>query len=86
MEMDTDPNEILIVDDTLKNIQVLGTILRTAGYQISVAQDGMKALQSVETEPPDLILLDVMMPVMDGYETCNDSNPVRRPKIFRLFF
>lgn len=61
---------ILIVDDTQKNIQVLGTILREANYQLNVAQNGEQALASVKRVKPDLILLDIMMPVMDGFETC----------------
>jgi len=61
---------ILIVDDTPKNIQVLGTILKEAGYQIKAATDGKQALAAVEKSLPDLILLDIMMPEMDGFETC----------------
>ena len=61
---------VLIVDDTLENIQVLGTILRDQDYQINVAKDGAQALDSVKRVRPDLILLDVMMPVMDGFEAC----------------
>jgi len=61
---------ILIVDDTLKNIQVLGTILRKEQYQINVAQNGVQALEMVARVDPDLILLDVMMPELDGFETC----------------
>lgn len=61
---------ILIVDDTVRNIQLLGTILRENGYQISVAQNGVQALDVVDSEMPDLILLDIMMPEMDGFETC----------------
>ncbi len=61
---------ILIVDDTQRNIQVLGTILREGGYQLNVAQNGQQALDSVARAKPDLILLDIMMPVMDGFETC----------------
>ena len=63
-------SRILIVDDTQRNIQVLGTILREGGYQLNVAQDGQQALDSVARAKPDLILLDIMMPVMDGFETC----------------
>ncbi len=63
-------SRILIVDDTPKNIQVLGTILKQEGYQINVARNGMQALEMVDKLPPDLILLDVMMPEMDGFETC----------------
>ena len=61
---------ILIVDDTQRKIQVLGTILREGGYQLNVAQNGQQALDSVARKKPNLILLDIMMPVMDGFETC----------------
>ncbi len=61
---------ILIVDDTPKNIQLLGTILRNEGFQLNVAQSGLQVFKVLETTTPDLILLDVMMPEMDGFETC----------------
>lgn len=61
---------ILIVDDNLQNIQVLGTTLMQCGYQIHVAQNGLQALEKVEAILPDLILLDVMMPELDGWKTC----------------
>ena len=61
---------ILIVDDTPKNIQLLGTILRKEGYQINIAQNGLQALDVVAQMLPDLILLDVMMPELDGFGTC----------------
>ncbi|MBF0245172.1 MAG: response regulator, partial [Planctomycetes bacterium] len=63
-------NRILVVDDTVDNIQAISSILRGKGYQVAVAMDGQKALAAIEKSPPDLILLDVMMPVMDGHETC----------------
>jgi DNA-binding response OmpR family regulator len=63
-------DRILIVDDTPRNIQVLGTILKEQGYQINVAQNGLQALDVVAKVPPDIILLDVMMPELDGFETC----------------
>ncbi|MDH5680800.1 MAG: hybrid sensor histidine kinase/response regulator [Spirochaetota bacterium] len=62
--------KVLIVDDTPQNIQVLGQILDEAGYQIIVAQNGVQALNTVAKVLPELILLDVMMPEMDGYEAC----------------
>ena len=60
---------VLIVDDTEENIDILLEALG-ADYDIRVAMDGVTALETVEDEPPDLILLDIMMPKMDGYEVC----------------
>ncbi|MES0488957.1 MAG: two-component system response regulator [Leptospirales bacterium] len=62
--------KILIVDDNPKNIQVLGTILGEKGYDIAVATSGEAALKMVDKTQPHIILLDVMMPGMDGFETC----------------
>lgn len=61
---------ILIVDDISTNIQVLGSILRREGYSLSFATSGSQALSMVLSDSFDLILLDVMMPEMDGYEVC----------------
>lgn len=61
---------ILVVDDTPSNIQALSTTLKDKGYQVSVATSGRQALEVVNRRRPDLILLDVMMPEMDGFETC----------------
>ncbi len=61
---------ILVVDDTPANIQSLAAILKEKGYQISVATNGKQALDVLGRLRPDLILLDVMMPEMDGFETC----------------
>ncbi len=61
---------ILIVDDTPANIQALAATLKEKGYQISVATNGRQALEVLVRVQPDLILLDVMMPEMDGFETC----------------
>jgi adenylate cyclase len=63
-------DRILIVDDTPANIQTLAGTLKAKGYQISVATNGRQALDVVARLQPDLILLDVMMPEMDGFETC----------------
>lgn len=61
---------ILIVDDEVKNVQVVGTMLSAFGYDFMIAQDGEQALQRVETQVPDMVLLDIQMPGMDGFETC----------------
>jgi len=60
---------ILIVDDTPANIKILNDLLRDT-YRVSVATNGADALELISNEPPDLILLDIMMPEMDGYEVC----------------
>ncbi len=63
-------NRILIVDDTPENLQILGMVLKKEGYQIMVAGDGLQAMEAVAASKPDLILLDVMMPRMDGFTLC----------------
>ncbi len=63
-------NRILIVDDILKNIQLLGTVLRDAGYETAFATNGKDALDVLSKNQFDLILLDVMMPILNGYDTC----------------
>ena len=65
-----DIGTILIVDDNPINLQVLGTLLGQAGYKVRAAISGEVALRAVETILPDLVLLDVRMPGIDGYETC----------------
>ncbi|MBN1950455.1 MAG: hybrid sensor histidine kinase/response regulator [Bacteroidales bacterium] len=61
---------ILLVDDVAKNIQVAANILKQTGCTISFAQSGERALEILRKGPVDLVLLDVMMPGLDGYETC----------------
>ncbi|OGG95136.1 MAG: hypothetical protein A2527_08165 [Candidatus Lambdaproteobacteria bacterium RIFOXYD2_FULL_50_16] len=66
----SEPARILIVDDTQKNIQLLGTLLKKENYLINVAYSGEQAIEVAQTVAPDLVLLDVMMPGIDGYQTC----------------
>jgi len=66
----TSPGRILVVDDTPANIQTLAAVIKQKGYEISVATNGKQALDVLGKVRPDLILLDVMMPEMDGFETC----------------
>ena len=61
---------ILVVDDVATNVRLLSGYLSREGYRVSVASDGEEALRSIEQLQPDLILLDVMMPGIDGFETC----------------
>ena len=62
------PDRLLIVDDVPDNLFLVRTILEEEGYDIVTSSNGHDALKIVESEPPDLVLLDVMMPKMDGYE------------------
>jgi two-component system NarL family sensor kinase len=61
---------ILIVDDIPENLQLLAGMLSERGYIVRLAPDGQLAVQFVQVSPPDLILLDILMPDMDGYEVC----------------
>ena len=61
---------VLLVDDTPANLRVLFDLLSDRGFQVAVAEDGESALEQLEYIHPDLILLDVLMPVMDGYTAC----------------
>ncbi len=64
------PNKILIVDDEPNNLDVLNNCLRDADFKVLTAESGVSALKRVNYIKPDMILLDVMMPGMDGFETC----------------
>lgn len=64
----TKADHILVVDDSPDNLFLVQTILEEEGYAITLAEDGRTALKQIELSPPDLVLLDVMMPGMDGYE------------------
>lgn len=61
---------ILVADDNTNNLKVLSDTLTGFGYEVRVAIDGKAAVESAQTQAPDLILLDIHMPEMDGYETC----------------
>jgi len=62
--------KILVVDDTPQNIKLLGDLLTVKGYEVTTAANGELALESIAKHPPDLVLLDVMMPGLNGYEVC----------------
>jgi CheY-like chemotaxis protein/class 3 adenylate cyclase len=64
------PPRILVVDDTPANVRLLEAVLAPRGYEVVVAATGPEALESVAKDPPDLVLLDILMPGMDGYEVC----------------
>ena len=61
---------VLVIDDRERTVRAVKRVLEREGYEISVAYDGLTGLEKAVKEQPDLILLDVMMPGMDGYEVC----------------
>lgn len=77
---------ILAVDDTPENLKVLAGMLRDKGYEVRPVTSGKSALQAIKSQPPDLILLDINMPEMNGYEVCEKikSEPMLKdiPVIF----
>ena len=62
--------DLLIVDDVLPNLRLLSNLLKDHGYKVRGVSNGQMALTAVQSAPPDLILLDINMPEMDGYEVC----------------
>ena len=63
-------SKVLIVDDNEQNVELLEAYLADVGYQVAKAYDGDEALEAVAKDPPDLILLDIMMPRVSGFEVC----------------
>jgi phosphoserine phosphatase RsbU/P len=87
---DLDPPEktplVLVVDDVAKNVEVICNILNLENYQISVASDGIKAWNILQRLTPDLILLDIMMPNLDGYSLCRRIKTVEGKKDIPIIF
>jgi signal transduction histidine kinase len=78
--------EILLVDDTPANLQLLSGMLKEQGYKVRPVPSGKLALQVAQIEPPDLILLDILMPEMDGYEVCLKLKADNRLKEIPVIF
>ena len=79
--------KILIVDDDPEAVQIIGTKLKTNGYQVVSVLDGKKALEKARAEKPDLIILDIMMPEIDGAEisaAIKEDNGTRDIPVFYL--
>ncbi len=68
--MDTHLTTLLLVDDTPDNLLVLSDMLTDAGYRVLCAESGERALECAKLGQPDLVMVDVRMPGMDGFETC----------------
>ena len=80
------PKKILVVDDTRLILNLTTMSLVKAGFEVVTAANGQEALERVRTEHPDLIILDIMMPIMDGFEACRrlkeDKDTCAIPVIF----
>ena len=81
-----EPKDILIVDDVPDNLRLLSTMLTCYGYQVRKAINGQLALQGAEISPPDLILLDINMPKMNGYQVCEKLKLSEKTKDIPVIF
>lgn len=77
---------VLMVDDTPANLALLSAMMKGLGYQVHAAVSGELALQAARNDPPDLILLDINMPEMDGYEVCDELKSDERLKEIPVIF
>ncbi|MDY7021370.1 MAG: response regulator [Cyanobacteriota bacterium] len=78
--------DILIVDDTPNNLRVLSSILQAQGYEIRKAINGQMAIRSVQADPPDLVLLDIKMPDLDGYQVCSQLKAMEKTRDIPVIF
>ncbi len=85
-DIDSEKMRILIVDDTRANVNVLSDTLGEQGYEIFVALSGEMALKVLKKANPDLILLDIMMPGMDGYDVCKEIKSDEETKDIPIIF
>jgi PleD family two-component response regulator len=81
-----DSGVILIIDDNHTNLSVLSKVLKSAGLKVRVAIDGESAIAQVEYDPPELILLDIQMPGIDGFETCQRLKAQDRTQDIPIIF
>jgi len=77
---------ILVVDDTPNNLRLLSTLLTEQGYEVGKALNGQLAIKSAQAAPPDLILLDIKMPQMNGYEVCQQLKSHDQTKQIPIIF
>src|SRR5687767_825301 len=85
-DMVSTPASILVVDDTPANLQVLAGMLKDRGYKVRPVPSGKLALLAAQSDPPDLILLDINMPEMDGYEVCQQLKADDRLRAIPVIF
>ena len=74
------PHKILLVDDDPDILDALSMILESKGYQVVTAQDGIEGLASLKAEKPDVLILDLLMPKMDGFAVCKELQDPRWSK------
>jgi len=79
-------SRILVVDDRLENLQLLRKLLTEEGYSVRQSPDGALALSNIPRFQPDLILLDIMMPEMDGYTVCQNIKSNKQSKDIPIIF
>jgi len=86
LNTETPKQVVLVVDDAPENIQVLSAILKPS-YKVKAATSGERALKIARSDkPPDLILLDIMMPEMDGYEVCRQLKADEKTRTIPVIF
>ena len=78
--------QILIVDDNPENLRVLGKVLKEEGFIVRFANNGKQAIDSVKEQLPDLILLDIHMPEMDGYQVCETIRKDYKQEVIPILF
>lgn len=78
--------KVMVVDDVKENLELMTKVLEMEGYEVSFAMNGEKAIKLANLEPPDLILLDVMMPGIDGFETCRRLKSVGATRDIPIIF
>ena len=78
--VDLSGSKILLVDDNQQNLELIQAYLEALPVEIATARDGIEAIEAINQDPPDLVLLDVMMPRMSGFEVCQKlkTNPETR--------
>jgi len=84
--MEIQENLILIVDDNTNNVKILSDVMEMQGHRVSVASNGENALKELKSISPDLILLDIMMPGMDGFEVCQRLKVWNKTKDIPVIF
>ena len=84
--MNEEKVHVLVVDDYAENVELLKELLTASGYEVTTAYDGEEALKKVDRRKPDLILLDIMMPKMDGYQVCEALRNKEETKEIPIIF